>query len=117
MQPHLLCKVLTSCTGLTQLALTCGRVDDQGLGVLLTHGTSITDVRLGWTSLTTSKTDWACSWRKLSFEGTLQEFANLPLKSVQQLKVISYCGFDKGLGSFPPASGNPQPGLLPSVGQ
>jgi hypothetical protein len=87
LQPDLLQKVLTSCTGLTQLVLTCGRVDDQGLRVLLTHGTSITELTLGSTILTTSKADWPCSWRKLSIYGTLQEFAYLPFSSVQQLVV------------------------------
>jgi hypothetical protein len=88
LQPDLLQEVLSSCTALTQLTLTCGELDDQGLGVLLTHGTSITDLMLGNTSLTTSKADWPCSWRKLDlYEGTLQEFAYLPLKSVQQLEV------------------------------
>jgi hypothetical protein len=87
LQPDLLQRVLTSCTGLTQLTLTLG-VDDQGLGVLLTHGTSITDLMLGNTSLTTSKADWACSWRKLTLcDGVLKEFAYLPLRTVQELQV------------------------------
>jgi hypothetical protein len=44
LQPDLLQRVLTSCTGLTQLQLTGVWIDDQGLEVLLTHGTSITDL-------------------------------------------------------------------------
>jgi hypothetical protein len=85
LQPEVLCQVLTSCTGLTQLTLPDIWIDDQGLEVLLTRGTSITNLTLGETILTTSKADWGCSWRKLKVHGELQEFAYLPLKSVQQL--------------------------------
>jgi hypothetical protein len=100
LQPNLLRQVLTSCTALTQLTLTCRRVDDQGLGVLLTHGTSITDLTLGTASLKTSKADRACSWRKLVLHrGTLQEYAYLPLKSVQQLQRVED-GDQATLGKF-----------------
>jgi hypothetical protein len=92
LQPDLLQEVLTSCISLTQLALHNLIVYDQGMSVLLTHGTSITDLTLGRTSLTTSKAHWACCWRKLVLhQRTLPEFAYLPLKSVQHLQV----GYDK----------------------
>jgi hypothetical protein len=78
--------MLTSCTGLTQLTVLHEGLDDQGLGVLLTHGTSIKDMTLGRTHLTTSKAHWPCSWQKLTLsDATLPEYAYLPLKSVQQL--------------------------------
>jgi hypothetical protein len=93
LQPDLLRQVLTSCTGLTQLTLITQKLNDQGLGVLLTHGTSITDLTLGRSSLTTSKADWACNWRKLVLHNpTLQELAYLPLKSVQQLQDLRHGG-------------------------
>jgi hypothetical protein len=57
LQPDLLRQVLTSSMGLTQLELHLLTLDDQGLGVLLTHGTSITDLTMCDTSLTTSKAD------------------------------------------------------------
>jgi hypothetical protein len=87
LQPYLLRQVLTSCTGLKQLLLGSVCIDDQGLEELLTHGTSITELTLGSTILTTSKADRPCSWRKLSIYGTLQEFAYLLFSSVQQLVV------------------------------
>jgi hypothetical protein len=90
LQPGLLHNVLTSCTRLAQLQLSGVWIDDQGLEEVLTHGTSITDITLGKTSLTSSKADWACSWRKLVFCGSLQEFAYLPLRSVQRLQVIRH---------------------------
>jgi hypothetical protein len=89
LQPDLLRQVLTSCTRLTQLDLHNLVVDDQGLEVLLTHGTSITDLTLGKSRLTASKADRACSWRRLVLGyGTLQEYAYLPLKSVQLLQEV-----------------------------
>jgi hypothetical protein len=100
LQPGLLQKVLTSCTGLTQLTLDTQTLDDQGLEVLLTHGTSITDLTLGETSLTTSKADRACSWQKLELHnGHLQEYAYLPLRGVQQHQV-TFCGVPHSLGSY-----------------
>jgi hypothetical protein len=59
LQADMLQKVLTTCTCLTQLALTSARIDDQGAGVLLTQGTSIMDLTLCKTYPTTSKADWA----------------------------------------------------------
>jgi hypothetical protein len=86
LQPDLLQQVLTNCTSLTQLMLTSGAVDDQGLEVLLTHGTSITDLTLYATTLTSSKAERACSWHRLTLLGAaLQQLAYLPLKSVQEL--------------------------------
>jgi hypothetical protein len=62
-------------------------IDDQGLYMLLTQGTSITDLTLGYTCFTTSMAGWPSSWRKLTLSGaTLQEFAYLPLHSVQCLQ-------------------------------
>jgi hypothetical protein len=99
LQPDLLRQVLTSCTGLTQLTLHYLMIGDQGLEVLLTHGTSITDLTLGRPSLTTSKADWACTWRKLELcDGTLQDLAYLPLKAVQQLQLTTHDGTSSALG-------------------
>jgi hypothetical protein len=110
LQPDLLQKVLSSCTALTQLTLTCGRVDDQG--VLLTHGTSITDLTLGNTSLTTSKADWPCSWHKLKLRyATLQDLAYVPLRSVQELRVTRN-GSPWALGQFDLPSRTPAAQLL-----
>jgi hypothetical protein len=80
LQPDLLQQVLTSCTNLTQLSIADSGIDDQGLYVLLTQGTRITDLTLGGTCFTTSMAGWPCSWRELTLSfATLQEFAYLPL--------------------------------------
>jgi hypothetical protein len=110
LHPDLVQRMLTSCTGVTQLTLSSQCLDDQGLGVLLTHGTSITDLTLGDTYLTTSKADWACSWRNLSIYGVLWEYAYLPLKSVQQLKVTS-----ASLGQLELPSDTVHPAQLPNI--
>jgi hypothetical protein len=112
LQPDLLRTVLTSCMRLTQLQLTGVWLDDQGLEMLLTHGTSITGLELGRTSLTTSKADWACSWRELKLYGTLQEFAYLPLKSVQQLQVVRHGVYQESLVHLDLPSDTPAAQLL-----
>jgi hypothetical protein len=97
LKPRWLQQMLTSCTGLTQLTIMSGTLNDEGLCELLTHGTSITDLTLGETELTSSKADWACSWRSLTLLGELHEFAYLPLKSVRKVQVqVEHGGPDSG---------------------
>jgi hypothetical protein len=81
--------LLNSCTNLTQLDLSSQDVDDQGLDVLLQHGTTITDLKLGNLQITLSRADSRCRWQRLCLVGTsgvLAGLAYLPLNSVQELK-------------------------------
>jgi hypothetical protein len=87
LESDLLKHVLTSCTRLSSLTLHGLTVDDPGLAAVLTHGTSITSLDLGSTALTTSQANRSCSWWRLSIYGHLQEFACLPLHSIQDLTI------------------------------
>jgi hypothetical protein len=77
-------QVLTSCRELTHLALENGSIDDQGLDVLLQHGTNITHLTLGDSNLTVSKSDRQAPWQELQLPRfTLAQLAYLPVKSVK----------------------------------
>jgi hypothetical protein len=81
--------LLTSCINLTQLDLTFQRVNDEGLDILLQHGTNITDVRFEHLDLTRSRADSICKWESLWLDLTdplLAGLAYLPLRSVQKLE-------------------------------
>jgi hypothetical protein len=84
--------LLNSCTNLTRLDLSdllhhC--VDDEGLDILLQHGTNITDLTLGGVDVIRSRADSTCRWQRLQLDVThtvLAGLACLPLKSVQVLE-------------------------------
>jgi hypothetical protein len=80
--------LLNSCAHLTQLDIFQYTLDDQKLGVLLQHGTNITDLTLGDLNLTRSRADSACRWQRLELvqaDCVIDGLAHLPLKSVQEL--------------------------------
>jgi hypothetical protein len=80
--------LLNSCTRLTQLDIFQYMLDDQGLDVLLQHGTSITDLTLGDLNLTRSRADSTCRWQRLELvqaDCVIDGLAYLPLRSVQEL--------------------------------
>jgi hypothetical protein len=86
--------LLMSRTTLTRLEF-FRPITEEGLDILLQHGTNITDLTLGNVEITTSRADYPCRWQRLRFSGlstVLAELAYLPLKSVQELQTTTESG-------------------------
>jgi hypothetical protein len=81
--------LLTGCQCLSYLDLHDSIIDQQGLDVLLEHGTCITSLTVGSFQLTSSRADRECSWRTLALRETpapsLLQFAFLPLRDIQSI--------------------------------
>jgi hypothetical protein len=87
--------LLDSCANLTQLDLSSQDVNDQGLDILLQHGTNVMDLTLGDVHVNRSWADSTCRWQRLMLEdvhGVLAGLAYLPLRSVQRLGTVDNDG-------------------------
>jgi hypothetical protein len=82
-----LMRLLPICAPLTELDLTDTTLDDEGVDVLLKHGTNIQQLTLGNARLTLKRTDRTARWQRLKLTSVtvLTQLAYLPLKSVQVL--------------------------------
>jgi hypothetical protein len=87
--------LLNSCTNLTELDLQHHQINDQGLDILLQHGTNISRLTLSAVHITRSRADSTCRWQRLRFEHSpdvLAGLAYLPLRSVQELETFVDAG-------------------------
>jgi hypothetical protein len=79
--------LLMGCSNLAQLDLSQD-ISDDGLDILLQHGTNITDLALSAVHTTRSWADSTCRWRSLRLRNiskAVAALAYLPLRSVQEL--------------------------------
>jgi hypothetical protein len=91
LSPATLRLLLTSCTQLTELDLSCDHVPQDVLEVLLMYGTNITSFKTYNIDTTTSFAGRHCKWRTLhignEYPTKLLLQANLPLHSVTDLEI------------------------------
>jgi hypothetical protein len=102
-----LAALLAACPALTVLNLELAWLDDEGLEVLLTHGSNITSLNLSSFELQSSFAERACRWKtvKLGLADALV-LARLPLRTVTQLTIgspNSPLELDLPLGEVPDA--------------
>jgi hypothetical protein len=85
--------MLQSCTTLTSLYLRHSTINQQGLDVLLQHGTCITTLAVASFDLSASRSGKACSWESLEMKmGTLdgpflKQIAYLPLRNLHTISL------------------------------
>jgi hypothetical protein len=86
--------LLTSHAKLRELDLTNLTLNDQGMDVLLQHGTNIQQLALGSADLTRSWASSTAGWQRLKLMsvGIVTQLAHLPLSSVQVLETRHAAG-------------------------
>jgi hypothetical protein len=89
-EPSELQQLLTACPSITHLHLGTTLIDQEGLDTFLSHGTNISSLAVWGFNLTQSRVNAACQWRELSLScdligTTIEVFAYLPLRTVQEL--------------------------------
>jgi hypothetical protein len=81
-------QLLTACTSITSLDIRTYTLDQQGLDVLLAHGSTITTLKVPAIQATQDRTHakWHVS-KLILVDGHVHQVAHLPLKSVQELQL------------------------------
>jgi hypothetical protein len=89
LDPEHLSSLFSRCNHLVYLELRGAILSQEGLDVLLEHGTTITILKVRSIVPEESRAHWACCWRELHFTSlvTLHALAYLPLKTVLSLQL------------------------------